>query len=88
MANETNKQFEKVLSVCRELFSKKLYDYGASWRIMRPESLITVLTPYVLIMASESRCSIEMLTLCASLHEVTKSSTTTAAAVVVCRYLE
>ena len=39
MANETNKQFEKVLAVCRELFSKKLYDYGASWRIMRPESL-------------------------------------------------
>ncbi len=39
MANETNRQFEKVLSVCRELFSKKLYDYGASWRIMRPESL-------------------------------------------------
>ena len=39
MANETNKQFEKVLAVCRELFCKKLYDYGASWRIMRPESL-------------------------------------------------
>ena len=39
MTNETNKQFEKVLAVCRELFSKKLYDYGASWRIMRPESL-------------------------------------------------
>ena len=39
MANDTNKQFEKVLAVCRELFSKKLYDYGASWRIMRPESL-------------------------------------------------
>ena len=39
MANETNKQFEKDLAVCRELFSKKWYDYGASWRIMRPESL-------------------------------------------------
>ncbi len=39
MANETNRQFEKVLAVCRELFSKKLYDYGASWRIMRPQSL-------------------------------------------------
>ena len=39
MANNTNKEFEKVLAVCRELFSKKLYDYGASWRIMRPESL-------------------------------------------------
>lgn len=37
--NDTNKQFEKVLAVCRELFGKKLYDYGASWRIMRPESL-------------------------------------------------
>ena len=37
--NDTNKEFEKVLAVCRELFGKKLYDYGASWRIMRPESL-------------------------------------------------
>lgn len=36
---ETNIQFEKVLAVCRELFEKKLYDYGASWRIMRPCSL-------------------------------------------------
>ncbi len=39
MANDTNREFEKVLAVCRELFGKKLYDYGASWRIMRPESL-------------------------------------------------
>ena len=39
MANNTNEQFEKVLAVCRDLFSKKLYDYGASWRIMRPQSL-------------------------------------------------
>lgn len=39
MTHNTNKQFERVLAVCRELFSKKLYDYGASWRIMRPESL-------------------------------------------------
>ena len=39
MTNDTNLQFEKVLAVCRELFGKKLYDYGASWRIMRPESL-------------------------------------------------
>lgn len=39
MANETNIQFEKVISLCRELFGKKLYDYGASWRIMRPCSL-------------------------------------------------
>lgn len=24
---------------CRELFAKKLHDYGASWRILRPSSL-------------------------------------------------
>ena len=35
----TEKQFEKVIEVCRELFGKKLKDYGAAWRIMRPESL-------------------------------------------------
>ena len=39
MEYNTNEQFGKVLAVCRDLFSKKLYDYGASWRIMRPESL-------------------------------------------------
>ena len=39
MAKDTNREFERVLAVCRDLFSKKLYDYGASWRIMRPESL-------------------------------------------------
>lgn len=39
MTTDTNRQFERVLAVCRELFGKKLYDYGASWRIMRPCSL-------------------------------------------------
>ena len=27
------------MTECRELFSKKLHDYGASWRILRPASL-------------------------------------------------
>ena len=36
---DTNKQFEKVISSCRELFAKKLHDYKAAWRIMRPISL-------------------------------------------------
>ncbi|MBQ7361226.1 MAG: DUF1599 domain-containing protein [Bacteroidaceae bacterium] len=39
MAENTNIQFERVIACCRELFEKKLHDYGASWRIMRPESL-------------------------------------------------
>lgn len=37
--NNTVQQFEKVIAVCRDLYTKKLKDYGASWRIMRPESI-------------------------------------------------
>lgn len=36
---ETKEQFEKVISICRDLFEKKLHDYGPSWRIMRPRSV-------------------------------------------------
>lgn len=36
---DTNKEFEEVIAMCRALYVKKLQDYGASWRIMRPESL-------------------------------------------------
>src|SRR5215470_12588057 len=32
-------QFERVIDVCRNLFENKLKDYGASWRIMRPQSI-------------------------------------------------
>ena len=42
MANneaKTNQQFEQTISECRSLFEKKLHDYGASWRILRPQSL-------------------------------------------------
>ncbi|MBR5803015.1 MAG: DUF1599 domain-containing protein [Bacteroidaceae bacterium] len=36
---DTIQQFEQVMASCRELFSKKLHDYGAAWRIMRPVSV-------------------------------------------------
>ena len=36
---KTNVQFEQVMQECRNLFEKKLHDYGASWRILRPQSL-------------------------------------------------
>ncbi len=36
---KTNAQFEQVIAECRSLFEKKLHDYGASWRILRPQSL-------------------------------------------------
>jgi hypothetical protein len=35
----TKSQFEKVIAVCREIFEKKMFDYGPSWRIMRPQSV-------------------------------------------------
>lgn len=37
--NDTNTQFDAVIAICRDIFVKKLQDYGASWRIMRPESI-------------------------------------------------
>jgi hypothetical protein len=36
---DTSMQFDAVVARCRSLFSKKLHDYGAAWRIMRPESV-------------------------------------------------
>ena len=36
---KTEQQFKDVLAECRTLFQKKLHDYGASWRILRPSSL-------------------------------------------------
>lgn len=36
---DTKEQFDKVISQCREVFEKKLADYGPSWRIMRPQSV-------------------------------------------------
>lgn len=52
---ETREQFEKIMDECRTLFSKKLHDYGAAWRIMRPQSI----TDQIYIKANRIR-SIEM----------------------------
>ncbi|MBD5173632.1 MAG: DUF1599 domain-containing protein [Bacteroidales bacterium] len=37
--SDTNIQFEEAMAMCRDIFEKKLKDYGASWRILRPESI-------------------------------------------------
>ncbi|MCF0193795.1 MAG: DUF1599 domain-containing protein [Bacteroidaceae bacterium] len=39
MSKDTNEQFKGVLADCRALFAKKLHDYGAAWRVMRPTSV-------------------------------------------------
>ncbi len=36
---DTNTQFDQAISDCRRVFVAKLSDYGASWRIMRPQSV-------------------------------------------------
>lgn len=36
---KTAEQFEKVVSKCRDVFSKKMQDYGNSWRVLRTSSL-------------------------------------------------
>ncbi len=35
----TEQELKEVTKLCRDVFSKKTFDYGASWRIMRPESI-------------------------------------------------
>lgn len=36
---KTSKQFDEIISRCRELFQKKTADYGTAWRILRLSSL-------------------------------------------------
>lgn len=49
--SNTEEQFKNVMKECRELFNKKLHDYGASWRLLRSESL----TDQLLIKAKRIR---------------------------------
>ena len=37
--SRTPEQYDQVIASCRGIFAKKLHDYGASWRIMRPQSV-------------------------------------------------
>jgi hypothetical protein len=36
---DTEREFAAMTAKCRDIFEKKLSDYGTSWRIMRPSSL-------------------------------------------------
>ncbi|WP_312077298.1 DUF1599 domain-containing protein [Chryseobacterium sp.] len=37
--SKTSEQFGKIIGECRDLFSKKMHDYGAAWRVLRPSSI-------------------------------------------------
>ena len=37
--NNTNKEYEVIVSKCRDIFNKKMHDYGISWRVLRTSSI-------------------------------------------------
>ncbi|NLO72149.1 MAG: DUF1599 domain-containing protein [Porphyromonadaceae bacterium] len=47
----TSQQFDHVTAICSEIFSKKLKDYGPSWRILR----LTSVTDQIFIKANRIR---------------------------------
>lgn len=53
--SRTEQQFDQVIAICKDIFTKKMKDYGASWRILRQQSV----TDQIYIKANRIR-SIEM----------------------------
>lgn len=49
---KTEQQFDSVVANCREIFIKKMSDYGPAWRILRPTSLTDQL--YIKVMRIRS----------------------------------
>jgi len=39
MTSNTSKQFDGIIAMSKEIFMKKMMDYGTAWRILRPSSL-------------------------------------------------
>ena len=37
--HNTSAQFDNVITICRDLFEKKMKDYGTAWRVLRPSSI-------------------------------------------------
>lgn len=36
---DTSQQYDHVITICQDVFTKKMKDYGISWRILRPSSM-------------------------------------------------
>lgn len=37
--NKTSAQYNEAIKICKDIFMKKMKDYGSSWRVLRPSSL-------------------------------------------------
>jgi hypothetical protein len=49
--SKTSQEYDKVIAICRQLFTNKMQDYGSAWRILRLPSL----TDQILIKAQRIR---------------------------------
>jgi hypothetical protein len=38
--SNTNKQYDKIITSCKEIFLKKAKDYGTAWRVLRTISIV------------------------------------------------
>ncbi|HYE54566.1 MAG TPA: DUF1599 domain-containing protein [Chitinophagaceae bacterium] len=38
--SNTNRQYEEVIGSCKDIFIRKTQDYGTSWRVLRPISIV------------------------------------------------
>lgn len=39
-AKNTDKQYDEVIGLCKDIFSKKTIDYGTAWRVLRTISIV------------------------------------------------
>lgn len=39
LANKTLEQYDDIIANCKDIYMKKVKDYGTSWRMLRPRSL-------------------------------------------------
>ncbi len=39
MMENTLKQYDSIIASCKDIFSKKMKDYGTAWRVLRPSSI-------------------------------------------------
>jgi len=37
--SNTSEQYDSIIAICRDIFTKKMKDYGSAWRILRSSSL-------------------------------------------------
>lgn len=37
--NKTDQQYNSIIKICTDIYTKKMHDYGTAWRILRPSSI-------------------------------------------------